>query len=136
MRKLITAGIAIVLCCGVAVAAEQAAPGSAPAAKSCAAPAKGVRPAKCTIAGTVEAVNAAGNRITVRMKRGEVKELTCTATTKITRRGKPITLADIQVGDRVTVKAAGTEVLVLKVTPARKAPARGAKAQAGETKAQ
>ncbi len=129
MRRLITSVVAVLLCCGVALAAEKAAENEqgkagGKAADKAACPAK--KPAKCTINGTVEAVDAAAMKMTVKNAKGEVKELVLAADTAIS--GKVKTLAEIVVGSQVQVKMVGDAVKSVKVKKLPKA----AKKEAGK----
>jgi hypothetical protein len=108
MKKLLTSVVAVLLCCGVAIAAEQAA---APATKAACPAKKGV---KCTVNGTVESVNAAGMKLVVKTAKGEVKDVVVAADTKIM--GKAKTLAEIAAGDTVEVKMVGDKVKSVKVS--------------------
>jgi len=138
MRRLIMSVVAVLLCCGVALAAEKAAENAGDkaggkAADKAACPAK--KPAKCTINGTVEAVNAAAMKISVKNAKGEVKELVLAADTAIS--GKKVkTLAEIVVGSTVQVKMVGDVVKSVKVKklpkPAKVEAGKEAKAEKGK----
>lgn len=121
MKKLIVSAMAVMLCGGIALAAEKAAGKAAcPAGK---------KSAKCTVSGTVEAVDAAAMKMTVKTSKGEVKELVLAADTVIS--GKAKTLAEIVVGSSVQVKMDGDAVKSVKVKKLPKA-AKEAKAEKAE----
>jgi hypothetical protein len=131
MKKVLTSVAAVLLCCGVAIAAEQAAApaAGAPAAKA-ACPAK--KGAKCTIKGTVESIDAAAMKLVVKDAKdlkAAPKEIMVTADTKIT--GKKVkSIADIAVGDSVEVKMVGD--VVKKISVKKPKPAKAEKAPKAE----
>ena len=58
--------------------------------------------------GTVEAVDAAMNRITVKDGKGMTMVMPIAAETKIIKAGKPATLADVMVGEKIHIMYEGT----------------------------
>jgi hypothetical protein len=84
----------------VTVHAQTPAPAAAPAATAPAAKAT-TAPKKTKFSGTLSAVDATANTIMVSDKTVAPKTLSVAATTKIRKDGKPATLADFKVGDKV-----------------------------------
>ena len=114
-RSIFVCAVSMMVAAGVALAAEQAAAPAAPAAKAApAAPAKAKKPSvkKSTIMGTVEAVDAAANKLSIKDKKGAVKEVAVAADAKIRRANKAATLAELVVGDKVLVKVEETDGVV------------------------
>ena len=73
--------------------------------------------------GTVEAVDAAMNRITVKDSKGMTMVLPIAAETKIMKAGKPAMLTDVMVGEKVHVMYEGTmENPMVKSVKVEKAP--------------
>jgi len=108
-RAMLVSALSLVLTASVVVAAEHTAATAGKAAGATSAPAKKAKVVKVNVSGTVEAVDAAAGKISVKTKKGEVKELAVAADAKIKRGGKVATLAEVMVGDKVS-KAAGEEV--------------------------
>lgn len=127
MKRIITSAIAVLLVCGVALANEKAGEkGSCPAGK---------KSAKCTVKGIVETVDAAAMKLTVKDKKGEVKEVVLNAETKITGKGVKA-IADIAVGDKVEAKIVDDVAKKVNVKKAKapKAPKAAKEAKPEEKK--
>jgi hypothetical protein len=77
-------------------------------------------PTRMQHTGEVVLVDANKNEIVIKDEAGTEAHLRITATTKITRSGRPITLADVKAGDRVTSEcetaADGCEAKSISVT--------------------
>ena len=100
---LFVSAVSFVVASGVVIAADQAAaPVAKPVAAATAAPVKKAKVKKVSVSGTVEAVDAAAMKVSIKDKKGMVKELMVAADAKIKRAGKAATLAEVLVGDRVT----------------------------------
>jgi len=110
IRALLVSAVSLMVAAGVAVAAQHGA-AAAPAAKTAAAPAAAKKPAvkKVSVSGSVEAVDAAAGKLSVKDKKGAVVELVVAADAKIKRSGKAATLAEVMVGDKV-MSAKGEDV--------------------------
>jgi len=124
MKKTIAIVLSLVLMfafTAVTFAAEKAA---APAEKKEAAPAK--KAVKKQVTGEVTAVDAKANTLTVKGKKGDVM-LSADDKTAVTAGKDKKTLADVKVGDKVTVnytEADGKNVahkVAIKAAPAKKA---------------
>jgi len=120
MKKVITGVVAVLLAGGIVLVS-----GTAFAAKKAYAADSGQKVKSHVVKGTVEAVDAATGKITVKTKTGSV-EITCGSTCKMEEKGKACTLADVAVGDTVTAKCKGSDCVSLKVMKpkAPKAPAK------------
>ncbi len=118
MRRILMTAVAVMLVAGIA-AAEGG---------TCAKSAKGDKGGKgkaSTVAGEVVAVDAAAGKLSIKDKDGVVTEFAVTADAKIMKPGKKgATLADVVVGDNVTVmcmeKDGVKAVKHVKVKPAKK----------------
>jgi len=95
MRKVLLVGLMVAAVAGVARAEDKA---MAPKA------AKPKAAKVMSVSGTVEAVDAAGMKLTVKDKKGVATEFMLTADAKVKKGGKAATLADVMVGDMATVK--------------------------------
>jgi len=85
------------------VMAQQKAPAPAPAAPASTAPAKAMKAAKAEkFSGTVSSMDEAAKTVVVKNKKGE-KTFMLDDTTKITKGGKGIALADLKQGMNVSV---------------------------------
>jgi Cu/Ag efflux protein CusF len=109
MKKVI-AGVVVVLLVGGVVLVS----GTAFAAKKAYAAESGQKVKTHVVNGTVEAVDAATGKITVKTKKGS-EEIVCGSTCKMEMKGKSCTMADVAVGDKVTAKCKGTDCVSLKV---------------------
>ena len=105
MKKLVllVAVLALVAFASGVMAQQKAAPAPAPAAPASTAPAKAIKAAKAEkFSGTVSSVDEAAKTVVVKSKKGE-KTFTLADTTKITRGGKEMALADLKQGMNVSV---------------------------------
>jgi hypothetical protein len=104
------------LCAGTVVASEKACPMSKKDAKCT---------MKCTISGTVEAVDAAANKLSVKTAaagegaKAEVKEFTLDANTRVKIGKKTATLAEVVAGQEVDVVCKGEVVKSVMVKTAK-----------------
>lgn len=110
MRKVMLATMAVMLCAGVAMA-------EAGKSKACS--------KKPSATGEVTAIDAAAGKLTIKGPKDAVSDWTIPAGVKIAKPGKKdATLADIAVGDTVTVcfdEANGVKTVTsIKVRPQRK----------------
>ena len=127
MKKVIALLVAMLFALsvvGLAIAAEKKE--AAPAEKKEAAPAQEKAPVKVKqVTGEVTAIDAAAKTLTVKGKAGEVA-LTADDKTTVKIGKEKKTLADVKVGDKVTVKYAemdGKNVaksIIVKAAPAKK----------------
>ena len=117
MMHIVTMVLAVALGPGLALAQQ-------PAALVSAAPKKAAKTAMNKSSGKVETVDAAMGKLSVKDKKGTVKEFTIGTDVKITRGGKTISLPEIAAGDTVTVSYSGTaaapEVKGILVAKAKK----------------
>lgn len=108
--KTMTWPVLTVAILGAAAFAADTGGAAAPQPQSQSAPAE--KPSKraslSKYSGTVESVDAAANKVSVKNKKGEVKDFTIGADAKLTRGGKAILLSDIAGGDTVTVSYDGS----------------------------
>ena len=119
MKKFLMSMMAVALCAGVAIASEQGAAGkTCPMAKKDAKCA--MKGAKCVCSGTVEAVDAATGKVTVKCEDGTTKELATTADTKVKVGKKKAAVAELKVGDPVEVVCKGEAVKSISVKTAKK----------------
>lgn len=109
---------------GVAQAQEMAPAKQPEMKKEMKAEKKAVKKAKMNVCkGTVEAVDAAMGKLTVKDSKGMVMEMPIAAETKIMKGGKPAALTDIMVGEKVHVMYEGTmENPMVKSVKIEKAP--------------
>lgn len=84
------------------------------------APQAAAKPAVSKVMGTVEAFDAATNKLTVKDKKGQTKEFTLGADVKVTRVGKKAAAAELTAGDKVTVQLTGDQVTSVTAKPAKK----------------
>ena len=127
MKKVIALLVAMLFALsvvGLAIAAEKKE--AAPAEKKEAAPAQEKAPVKVKqVTGEVTAIDAAAKTLTVKGKAGEVA-LTADDKTTVKIGKEKKTLADVKVGDKITVKYAemdGKNVaksIIVKAAPAKK----------------
>lgn len=110
---------------GASLAAAQQ-PAGAPAQKGAeskpAAPKKPAKPAMSKYMGTVASVDAAAGKLTVKNKKGEMKEFMIGGEVKITKGGKTAALSEIMAGDSATVSYEGTAEAPMVKSVAAKAP--------------
>jgi len=99
--RLLVSVVSFVVASGVVIAAEQAAAPEAKPVAAATAPVKKAKVEKVSVSGTVEAVDAAAGKLSIKDKKGMVKELMVAVDAKIKRAGKVATLAEVLVGDRV-----------------------------------
>lgn len=118
--KTVMAVVAVMaLSCGLVCAQGAGKPAEKAAPVKKEAPAKKAKIEKAT--GEVVSVDAAASKLSVKEKKA-AKDFVLTAETKIVKGGKTITLAEMTVGEKVTVSYEGTLVKEVKVhEPAKKA---------------
>jgi hypothetical protein len=96
------AAVLVLASAPVTVHAQTPAPAAAAAPAATATPAKTTAgPKKTKYTGTLSAIDATGNTITITDKTVAPKTLSISPTTKIKKDGKTATLADFKVGDKV-----------------------------------
>jgi len=80
-------------------------------------PPKAAKAKKSKVYGTVQTVDAASNKITVKTKKGELRELNLGEGTQITKGGnyKAVTLADVKEGNQVEIRMEGDSVKTIHV---------------------
>jgi len=109
MNKAIAGMVAILLVGGIVLVSDNAF-----AARKAFAASTGQKVKSHTVRGTVEAVDAATGKITVKTKKGSV-DIMCGSACKMEQKGKVCTLADVAVGDMVTAKCNDSDCVSLKV---------------------
>jgi hypothetical protein len=130
MRNILVAVAAVAMSAGLVMAQGAPTPAAQPETKKAASakPAKkAAAPKTESLSGTVEAMDAATNKLSVKDAKGAVKEFVLAPTTKITKGGKAITLAELTAGEKVQVKFVGTDVKSVNVHAPKAAPAKGGK---------
>lgn len=118
--KLSVAALSVMLAGGVALAQAPAAPAKPVNKPAPAAVKKEVKPAVVKFQGTVEAVDSAANKLSVKNKKGEVKEFVLAAGTMLTKHGKKIAIAEVAAGDMAAVTSHGADVKSIAVTAKKK----------------
>ncbi|MBI5244718.1 MAG: hypothetical protein HY922_13700 [Elusimicrobia bacterium] len=127
MRRTIVCLAAVLMGSALGFAQQQEPSAKAqvqPASKPAATKTKAAKPKISKYTGTVDSVDAAANKLSVKNAKGSVKEFTLGADVKITKGGKLITFGELAAGDRVTVSYEGTadapEVKSIVVAKAKK----------------
>jgi len=116
MKKFLMSIVAVALCAGLAIASEQGAAGkTCPMGGKKAMSCPMMKGAKCVCTGTVESVDVAGNKITVKDASGKSMVCTVDAKTVIKVGRKKATLAGIKAGDPVEVSCKGDVAKSIKV---------------------
>jgi len=113
MKKFLMSVMAVALCAGLAAANEEGGMG-----KSCPMGAK--KGGKCVCAGTVESVDAAANKITVKGADGKSMVCNIDAKTVIKVGKKKATLAEVVVGEPVEIVCKGDIAKSVTVKAAKK----------------
>ncbi len=104
MKDIMMMLAAAVLICGIAIAQQPAGKGSQKVTKSEMKRMKGDKKAKLSkFTGTVDAVDAAAGKVTVKDKKGMTMVMPVGADAKIMKAGKAAALSDIKAGDRVHI---------------------------------
>lgn len=115
MRKVLMTAVAVMMVAGIAAAEGGTCPKSA----------KGSKGKACNVSGEVVAVDAAAGKLSIKDAQGVVTDFAVTADSKIMKPGKKgATLADVAVGDNVTVMSLEKDgvktVKQVKVKPPKK----------------
>jgi hypothetical protein len=124
MRKAMAFVIAMTVGAGVAMADGAAAPAATakPAKKEAS-----KKPKMTKVMGVVTAVDAAGGKLSIKTKKGEMKDFTVTADVKVMKGKTKAALADVMVNDEVTVATETTGDVVTVKSITIKAPKAAAK---------